>query len=977
MSRPKTPAKSVSPVPLSMMFDESFVIRNSLDAQGVFARMAIKKNTMVHNDCFVWVVNDSDDKRSKKDMHKSYETQWANVCQQFSTRVPQLQEAIKELEPKHAPGQAIGAWLEAVLKINGWDHYLQDERVTMLAIYKGSKYNHSCAPTLHVSLSDAAKGPEHITPPETNQPGVRNEFWVTALEDILKDDEVTVSYLHGDDLKGNDFKKRRALLQKSWGFVCNCKKCQSDIALEKDAIRLAALSKSASTTKSKSTGGRMGSAAVVLEKIANNKRKDAEKQQPSISKAKQQTQPKKPKLFPALVTPTPPSQSTPSRRVKLVATLPASHPATQTTTDIAADICSSVLEPPPKTSKVASSDAHDALKTQKDLQMPQAIHDHAQRASNFVADSAVTSLEQDAQLMFFASQLARTPAQFAQLAPGSLVHANPIKSDKAAKTPRSPHVKKSTSTTPNPVPDNDARNTLLAQLNAFATLDSHKPGQYCGLSQLTDDDKLLWVDCHSTPRGWLVMLSPHGLQCATNNEALDNDNLAKIAQWKIYAQAWRAQLAMDKTSWTQQEQDDCAIDQGIYERRLIRDLKTAHKSRTEKLELAMQTRTAALKAVEQCMITSKTPRKGNYRSAVSLWNNKNNLPVHADRTDAGVAAECVVSPLDASMLTAFKVAVFQEAAANHMGIVNQNPAAYEPAMGSGQPATIATQLDTELRKLALTSSLAIVAENAARSSSAMVTSPALDDEMALSPLATSPVDGCRMPWSPMATSPLLTAQKENRSPTPLMPEYLRVSTLAAQPMTSHSYVTSWFVPKIMEFLQICQDILNSPQQDITAQGVVCVLFRLIQYYQDLPNYTPPDVSRVNLLTRLQLYARAFYSLLCVKSQHCGYQVPSISDCYDGEALAHVSKLLLHDNFTFTAVRELSSISTFRRHELVRHDTLQATHDAAWWHDTLKTHLANINNTPLVASGDTANFCLLLLLFQSTSVEPASGSGPPT
>jgi len=106
-----------------MMFDDGFIIRNSLGEQGVFARIAIKKNTMVHNDCFVWVVNDLNDKRSMKDKHISYEAQWEDVCQRFSTRTPRLEQAIQELEPKRVVGQTVGAWLEAVLKINGWDHF--------------------------------------------------------------------------------------------------------------------------------------------------------------------------------------------------------------------------------------------------------------------------------------------------------------------------------------------------------------------------------------------------------------------------------------------------------------------------------------------------------------------------------------------------------------------------------------------------------------------------------------------------------------------------------------------------------------------------------------------------------------------------------------------------------------------------------------------------------------------------------------
>ena len=408
MSRSKTTDKSVSSVPLEMKFDDGLIIRESLDAQGVFTRITIKKNTMVHNDCFVWVVDDPDVK------HISYEAQWNDVCKQFSTRNPPLAQAIKELEPKRATGQTVEAWLEAVLKINGWDHFLMrdgvNERVTMLAIYKGSKYNHSCAPNLRVTLRDSVKESGQKTPPETNQPGVRNEFWVTALEDIPKDGEVTVSYLHGEDLKDNDFRKRRALLKKSWGFECNCKKCQSDIALEKEGTRLAPLSKGASATSSKSTKGRMGDPDVVQNQIAANKRKNA-------GKEKSQARPKKQKLPPAPIPQAPAlppiqqksqtqsPQEPPRRRVKLVATLPAVRPTAQITADNAPNTCKKVAE------------------------LPHAFSDSAK----FAAGSAVTSCEQDAQLLMFASQLAHSPLQFAKLTHGSSAGTDPTESSKAAK----------------------------------------------------------------------------------------------------------------------------------------------------------------------------------------------------------------------------------------------------------------------------------------------------------------------------------------------------------------------------------------------------------------------------------------------------------------------------------------------------------------------------------------------------------------
>ena len=79
-----------------------------------------------------------------------------------------------------------------------------------------SYWNHSCAPNVQKQRS-----------------GRTWKFW--ANRDILKDEELCISYLGGDERSLDDI-ERRAQLKETWGFECGCSKCievDLDIVSEK------------------------------------------------------------------------------------------------------------------------------------------------------------------------------------------------------------------------------------------------------------------------------------------------------------------------------------------------------------------------------------------------------------------------------------------------------------------------------------------------------------------------------------------------------------------------------------------------------------------------------------------------------------------------------------------------------------------------------------------------------------------------
>jgi len=232
-------------------FDDTFEIRHSeTGADGVFAIVDIVIDTLIDTESFVWLITDLPelDAKAQKKLPQSereqnervhaktqdnlYAKQYAALCNRFRLRTPSIYTAMKHLEPPMAVGESIGAWITRVLKINGWQNERDadgewSENTTMLAMYKGSKFNHSCKPTLNARLILESRSAV-VKHANTNVTKGAKEFWVLSVADIKQGDEVTVTYLSPAQLR-DDVIKRRSYLKEKWGFDCLCVKCKDDL----------------------------------------------------------------------------------------------------------------------------------------------------------------------------------------------------------------------------------------------------------------------------------------------------------------------------------------------------------------------------------------------------------------------------------------------------------------------------------------------------------------------------------------------------------------------------------------------------------------------------------------------------------------------------------------------------------------------------------------------------------------------------
>ena len=244
--------KTSAPV---VTFDQVFKIEDSGAEQGVFAATNIQRNAMICADSFVWVLNDlaglDEESESKLSVRKQlanaidlktrqtkmYEEQYSRLCEEFSTRVPRIEDEMQHLHPKQLPGERTGEWLYNVLKINGWLRNIpvqceeagdEAEEQIMLCIYKGSKFNHSCRPSMEPRMILPTK-PTLRDTCCTNATGKEAyDFWLHALTDVAPGEEATVSYIGADEIDQHVVERRR-YLQEKWGFECDCVRCREDL----------------------------------------------------------------------------------------------------------------------------------------------------------------------------------------------------------------------------------------------------------------------------------------------------------------------------------------------------------------------------------------------------------------------------------------------------------------------------------------------------------------------------------------------------------------------------------------------------------------------------------------------------------------------------------------------------------------------------------------------------------------------------
>ena len=248
-------------------FDDVFVIRAGTGGalEAVFATTPISKGAKIYSDSFVWIVHDplhldgETRQQYAERMRAYYVVQWAAVRRNFAVSHPDLEESISKLQPAREPIQLRGEWLEDVLRVNGWLHKTVRNNMpvksTMLAVYKGSKFNHSCKPSLQTNLTSVQAGVGAGRRVNTNSKDDPREVWVQVLRDIPAGEEATVSYLTPKALlQGVQFRRKKLL--EMWGFTCVCERCTAQSAAGESAAEESA--PPSTPAKRKNNGGHHG-----------------------------------------------------------------------------------------------------------------------------------------------------------------------------------------------------------------------------------------------------------------------------------------------------------------------------------------------------------------------------------------------------------------------------------------------------------------------------------------------------------------------------------------------------------------------------------------------------------------------------------------------------------------------------------------------------------------------------------------------
>ena len=143
--------------------------------------------------------------------------------------------------------------------------------------------------------------------------------------------------------------------------------------------------------------------------------------------------------------------------------------------------------------------------------------------------------------------------------------------------------------------------------------------------QLGIDGKLLWVERHATPHGWMVMLSPsalascrkkiakltHKVEIQQDNAVLSEDNavLSEDMYWQAYYMRFKLSLEKRKLTWSHQEKISCTTEQDVYEAHLTMTLLQDESVRTRVLAKAL--------ARPQSMLVEKEPTLTFFQQRIS------------------------------------------------------------------------------------------------------------------------------------------------------------------------------------------------------------------------------------------------------------------------------------------------------------------------------------------------------------------------
>ena len=150
----------------------------------------------------------------------------------------------------------------------------------------------------------------------------------------------------------------------------------------------------------------------------------------------------------------------------------------------------------------------------------------------------------------------------------------------------------------------------VSLLRRMETLDEKRAdeGTINTQTQLGMDGKLLWVERHATPQGWMVMLSPSALASCrrkfaklTQKGKMQEDSavLSEDMYWQAYYMRFKLSLEKRKLTWSHEERIWCTEEQNVYEGHLIVTLLQDESVRVRVL--------AKAPAVPQDMLARKEP----------------------------------------------------------------------------------------------------------------------------------------------------------------------------------------------------------------------------------------------------------------------------------------------------------------------------------------------------------------------------------
>ena len=192
----KNKPKQVATMPFEDMCEVKFL--PGLGMEGVVAKSDIDVNTCIAVSSPLWC--------HCLLLEKSFESTREALLDSFNKYCEQAEAVLaysSTLSPQFHPPMTRAFWIEEIHRTNCWTSRW-NSTCLVTSMPNGSKFNHSCAPNLHVYVD-------------------HTQFRVTAVENIASGESMTVSYM-GNKMVEQTLEDRREVLI-DWDFHCMCTRC--------------------------------------------------------------------------------------------------------------------------------------------------------------------------------------------------------------------------------------------------------------------------------------------------------------------------------------------------------------------------------------------------------------------------------------------------------------------------------------------------------------------------------------------------------------------------------------------------------------------------------------------------------------------------------------------------------------------------------------------------------------------------------